>query len=237
MSTIEAIVVGSMGGLLATMCGEFLLVKCKLDDPVDVVSTHGIAGAFGTLAVAFVGPVSTLPTGSRFLQFGVQLGGVLLIFSLVTLSTWLTLKIVSYFIEIRVSVDDEKLGLNYTEHGESVGSAQLKRALDSQIKDNISFGAPLDVASNDEHSELAASMNQLLHKHEQTQKNIRLSEKRFQNFAETASNWLWETDDTLKLTFFNASTKSDSAKINVLNKPLLEPVSYTHLTLPTIYSV
>jgi len=229
MSTIEAIVVGSMGGLLATLCGEFLLVKCKLDDPVDVVSTHGIAGAFGTLAVAFVGPVSTLPTGSRLLQFGVQLGGVLLIFSLVTFGTWLTLKLMSYFIDIRVSVDDEKLGLNYTEHGESVGSAQLKRALDSQINDHISFGSPLDVASNDEHSELAASMNQLLEKHEQTQRNIRLSEKRFQNFAETASNWLWETDDTLKLTFFNASTKNDSAKINALNKPLLELLDITPL--------
>ncbi len=221
MSTLEAIIIGSLGGLLATYSGELILNKFKLDDPVDVVSTHGIAGAFGTLAVAFVGPVSTLPTGSRAVQFGVQLGGVLLIFSLVTLTTWITLKLISYFTPLRVSVEDEDLGLNYTEHGESVGAAQLKKALDSQIKSNISFAAPLDVASNDEHSELASSMNQLLHKHEQTQKEIRLSERRFHNFAETASNWLWETDDELKITFFNANTKNDSS-MDVIGQPLLE---------------
>ena len=155
MSTIEAIIVGALGGLLATYSGDVILNKFKLDDPVDVVSTHGIAGAFGTLAVAFVGPVSTLPTGSRLIQFGVQLGGVLSIFCLVTLTTWMTLKLISYFIPLRVSVEDEDLGLNYTEHGESIGAAQLKKALDSQINSTISFAGPLDVASNDEHSELA----------------------------------------------------------------------------------
>ena len=224
MTTVEAIVVGTCGGLLATWAGEFLLQKCKLDDPVDVVSTHGIAGAFGTIAVAFVGPVSTLPTGSRFLQFGVQLGGVLFIFGLVTVATWCTLKLISLFTPIRVSVDDEKLGLNYTEHGESIGSAQLKKALDSQISNNMNFSGPLDIASNDEHSELAESMNQLLEKHEQNEKQIRLSAKRFQNFAETASNWLFETNQNLEITFFNSSEKEDIdfGGMNVLNKPLLE---------------
>jgi len=221
MSTLEAIVVGTFGGLLATYSGEVILNKFKLDDPVDIVSTHGIAGAFGTLAVAFVGPVPTLPTGSRLLQFGVQLGGVLLIFSMVVLTTWMTLKLISYFIPLRVSVEDEELGLNYTEHGESVGAAQLKKALDSQIQSNISFAAPLDVASNDEHSDLAASMNQLLQKHEQTQSEIRLSEKRFHNFAETASNWLWETDNNLNITYFNANTKRNSSP-DVIGQPLLE---------------
>ena len=221
MSTIEAIVVGSLGGLLATCCGELILNKFKLDDPVDVVSTHGIAGAFGTLAVAFTGPVSTLPAGSRALQFGVQLSGVVLIFILVTLTTWITLKLISRFIPLRVSIEDENLGLNYTEHGESVGSAQLKKALDSQISSSISFAGPLDVASNDEHSELAASMNQLLHKHEQSRKEIHLSERRFHNFAETASNWLWETDSNLNITFFNASNKGDRS-LNVIGQPLLE---------------
>ena len=221
MSTIEAIIVGALGGLLATYSGDVILNKFKLDDPVDVVSTHGIAGAFGTLAVAFVGPVSTLPAGSRLIQFGVQLSGVLSIFCLVTLTTWMTLKLISYFTPLRVSVEDEDLGLNYTEHGESVGAAQLKKALDSQINSTISFAGPLDVASNDEHSELAASMNQLLQKHEQTQKEIRLSEKRFHNFAETASNWLWETDNNLIITFFNANAKSDSNP-DVVSKPLLE---------------
>ena len=131
------------------------------------------------------------------------------------------MKLISRFIPLRVSIEDENLGLNYTEHGESVGSAQLKKALDSQISSSISFAGPLDVASNDEHSELAASMNQLLQKHEQSRREIHLSERRFHNFAETASNWLWETDSNLNITFFNASNKGDRS-LNVIGQPLLE---------------
>lgn len=222
MSTINAMVVGSIGGIFATCMGEILLQKFKLDDPVDVVATHGAAGAFGTLAVAFVGPVSALPTGSRLSQFGIQLGGVLLVFVFVCSATWLTLKVIGLFVKIRVSEEDERLGLNYTEHGESVGTARLQRALESQTSDNTSFGIPLDVASNDEHSELAASMNKLLEKHELNQKQIRMSEKRFQHFAQTASNWLWETNENLEFTFFSASAAEDYVSDAALGRSLLE---------------
>ena len=222
MSTIEAMMIGAVGGALATIAGEIILHKFKLDDPVDVVATHGIAGAFGTLMVAFVGPVSALPTGSRIDQFGVQLGGVLTIFGFVCLSTWATLTLIGKFTNIRVSVEDEKLGLNYTEHGESVGTARLQQALDSQTTESVRFGTPLDVASNDEHSDLAASMNKLLVKHEQHQKQIKLSERRFHHFAQTASNWLWETDENLLLTFFSANSGDNEVGTSLLGKPLLE---------------
>lgn len=221
MSTIEAIIVGGLGGILAVVAGEVLLRKFKLDDPVDVIATHGIAGAFGTLAVAFVGPISALPTGSRFDQFGVQLGGVLTIFGFVCTTTWITLTLINRFTPIRVSLEDEKLGLNYTEHGESVGTARLQKALESKTTEAVRFGVPIDVASNDEHSELASSMNKLLEKYEQHQKQIRLSEKRFHHFAQTASNWLWETNENLELTFFSANADSNADSNSMLGKPLL----------------
>lgn len=222
MSTVEAIIIGALGGALATYAGEILLTKFKLDDPVDVVATHGIAGAFGTLSVAFVGPLSALPTGSRIDQFGVQLGGVLTIFGFVCTATWITLYVISKLTRIRVSVEDEKLGLNYTEHGESVGTARLQQALESKTTESVRFGMPLDVASNDEHSELASSMNKLLEKYEQRQKQIRLSEKRFHHFAQTASNWLWETNEKLELTFFSANSGNNTDNDSILGKPLLE---------------
>ena len=136
-----------------------------------------------------------------------------MIFSFVTLTTWLTLFLIGKVTAIRVSEQDEKLGLNFTEHGESVGSARLQHAIDTRISDHTNFSSPLDVASNDEHSELAASMNELLEKHEQIQEQVRLSEKRFINFAQTASNWLWETDENLQLSFFNANS-TDSEHVN-----------------------
>ncbi len=224
MSTVEAIAIGTLGGLIATYSGELLLVKCKLDDPLDVVATHGIAGAFGTLSVAFVGPISALPTGSRLSQFGVQLGGVILVFTCVSLAAWLALTLIGKVTRLRVSVQDEKIGLNYTEHGESIGSERLQKALNSHIAGQVGFGAPLDVASNDENSELAASMNALLTKHEEAKKQIRLSEKRFQHFAQTSSNWLWETNSDLEFTFFSANSKENDYNelADVITKPFLD---------------
>jgi len=225
MYTVQAIAVGAMGGMIATYAAEILLVKFKLDDPIDVVSSHGIVGAFGTLMVAFVGPVSALPTGSRLNQFGIQLLGVVLVFAFVSLATWLTLVLIGRFIPIRVNESDELLGLNYTEHGESVGVARLQHALETQISDHTKFGATLDIASNDEHSDLAHSMNRLLEKHEHSQKQIRLSEKRFQHFAQTSSNWLWETNDKLEFIFFRANTSdssNDHERQDVISLPFLD---------------
>ena len=53
-------------------------------------------------------------------------------------------------------------------------------------------------------------MNQLLNKHDEARKQIKLSEKRFQQFAQTASDWLWETNDQLRFTLINANKESDN---------------------------
>jgi len=215
MSTIEAIVIGSLGGILATVAGEVLLTKFRLDDPVDVVATHGIAGAFGTLAVAFVGPESALATASRVHQFFAQLLGVTLVFSFVCIATYTALKLIQTLTPLRVSAADEEIGLNYSEHGESVGSARMQRALETRINNQISFNAPIDIASNDEHSELASAMNQLLDKHEMARREIELSEKRFQNFAQTASNWLWETNPKMEFKYFSGESENNDISMDL----------------------
>ncbi len=232
MSTVEAIIIGTLGGALATWSAEVLLTKFKLDDPVDVVATHGIAGVFGTLAVAFVGPLSALPTGNRLHQLIVQSGGALLLLSFVAIITYCTLSLVRRFGTLRVSAEDEHLGLNYTEHGESIGSGRLQLALESRIQGTTGFNDRFDVASNDENSELASAMNQLLDKHEHARKQIHLSEKRFQHFAETASDWLWETDNQLSLVTIDTNTTSQHAEIELgleasIGKPFFELLQVT----------
>ncbi len=218
MSTVDAMFVGAAGGALATLSAELLLHKAKLDDPLDVVATHGIAGFFGTMMVALVAPLSQLPTGSRLTQLAVQTFGSLSLLGFVALSTWAALSIVKRFTGLRVSAADEKLGLNYTEHGESVGTGRLQKALDARIDGIANFGDRFDEASNDEHSEIAASMNQLLDKHEEARKNIRLSEKRFQHFAQTASDWLWETDKNLRFISLNANIDDKHSSPDMLNE-------------------
>ena len=87
MSVVDAIVVGLAGGIVATLGADWLCRQLKLDDPVDVIASHGFAGLFGTLAVAFVAPANALPAGSIAAQFAVQLFGAAAVFVFVCVTT------------------------------------------------------------------------------------------------------------------------------------------------------
>lgn len=194
MHAYEAMFYGFVGGMLAVACAEYLLQRLKLDDPVDVVATHAIPGTFGTLLFAFVAPVELLVGQSRIMQLGVQLFGAVVVFALVSITIFITLTIVKRFTPLRVTKEEELLGLNFSEHGESIGTDRLNRALYEKIAANDDFSSQIAMAEGDEHNDTAAMVNKLIEKQEQARKAITISEQKFQQFANTASDWLWETD-------------------------------------------
>lgn len=215
MTMLAAMLVGAGGGALATYCSHILLHRFKLDDPLDAIATHGVAGIFGTLCVAFVMPVTAISSGSRLTQLGVQSLGIVVIALFTCLATWLTLVVIKKFMPLRVSADAEALGLNYTEHGESIGIARLNTALNNQLEDNTSFASGLSSDVDDEHSELASTVNQLITQYESASEQVRIAQVRFQQFAETASDWLWEADADFTLTFIHASSDTQTRHLSL----------------------
>ena len=209
----EAMLVGAAGGAIATYGAHILLHRFKVDDPLDAVATHGFAGVFGTLAVAFVMPVSAIQSSSRLIQFAVQGVGVLVVAIITGVATYLTLTVLKRFMEVRVSADAEHIGLNYTEHGESIGIARLQSALNGTLQDNASFASGVAanaINADDEHSELANTLNQVIGKYESASEQIRIAQNRFKQFAETASDWLWEADANLDITFIHANAAENT---------------------------
>ena len=102
-----AMLVGGIGSLLAMLTVP-LLDKLKIDDVVGAIPVHLVAGIFGTLAVAF--------TNSE-VNFMPQLWGVLATGVFVCAASaiiWFALKLT---IGIRVSPEEELLGLDITEVG------------------------------------------------------------------------------------------------------------------------
>ena len=207
MHPYEAMIFGCFGGAIATACGQYLLVRFKLDDPVDVVATHAVAGVFGTLLFAFVAPVDMLVGQSRVTQFGIQLLGSVSVFALVAAVVYTTLFIVGRFTPIRVTADEELIGLNFSEHGESIGTDRLNKALYEKIASNDDFSAPIQIEKGDEHNDTAAMINTLINQQEQARNAIAASERKFQQFANTASDWLWETDNKLSLSVLDIVTE------------------------------
>ncbi|UBF28348.1 ammonium transporter [Kovacikia minuta CCNUW1] len=123
-------IIGIVAGILVVFAVGFF-DRIKIDDPVGATSVHLVCGAWGTLAVGLfavgpseaagalyaAGPAAGLFAGGGFTQLGIQLLGVVSVGGFtVLLSTifWVALKAI---LGIRVSEEEELLGLDIGEHG------------------------------------------------------------------------------------------------------------------------
>ncbi len=117
-----AIVIGLVGGVLVIL-GTELLDKLRIDDPVGAVPVHGLNGIWGTLAVGLFGKSSLgvandgLFYGGGFMQFGIQLVGVLAVAGFVFVGMGVIFKLIDRTIGLRVSQEEEYRGLDIGEHG------------------------------------------------------------------------------------------------------------------------
>jgi len=113
VTNIEAMVIGAVAGLLV-FGGMKLLEVLKIDDPVGAWPVHGLCGVWGGIAVAIFGDY-----GDETGTWAAQLAGsiVIPIYAFVTMFVlFLILKAVGV---LRVSEEDEMVGLDLSEHGQS----------------------------------------------------------------------------------------------------------------------
>ena len=120
-------IIGIVGGLLVVPC--IIAIDKKVDDPVGVLSAHGAAGIWGTLACglftaprfaqyAGVGnPEGGLVYSGSFQQLGDQALGVVVVFALVLTLCLITWYAISKTIGLRVTEEQEIAGLDISEHG------------------------------------------------------------------------------------------------------------------------
>lgn len=120
---IGAAVVGVVSGILVVVVVELLDLKLHVDDPVGAVGVHMANGIWGTLAVGLLanpdapaGLSGLFYTGS-FTQIGLQSLGVLSVGVYAAVMMIITFAAIKKFHGLRVSADDELLGLDITEHG------------------------------------------------------------------------------------------------------------------------
>jgi len=123
-----AAIIGLIGGFVAVFMAHTLLDKYKIDDPIDAIATHGFAGIVGTLLVALLARPEHI-TGTRISQFLIQLGGTSMAVVWSFGTTFLFLKLVSKFIAIRVTPEEEEIGLNIAEHDDSFDGGTLDKLI------------------------------------------------------------------------------------------------------------
>ena len=120
----HGVVIGIVAGGLCYWACTKLKVKCRYDDSLDVFGVHGIGGATGTIlagvfAVAAVGDTAGLIEGNGR-QVLIQLYGVLATLAWSGVVTFVLLKVIGFFLPLRVREEDERIGLDVSLHGESL---------------------------------------------------------------------------------------------------------------------
>ena len=110
MGPTSAIIIGAIGGAVVVL-GVALLDKCKLDDPVGAIPVHLFAGIWGTLAVGLFG------ASAGFDQFMVQLASTGIVGVFCVIGAAIIALIVKSIMGIRVSDEEEEIGLDISEHG------------------------------------------------------------------------------------------------------------------------
>ncbi len=116
-----AAVVGLMAAIVCYLAVE-LRKKLQWDDALDVWGVHGVGGILGSILVGVfankaVNGVSGLIYGDVH-QFGVQLFAVVVVGVYSCIVTYGIFKVLDSFSPVRVSKEDEELGLDITLHGE-----------------------------------------------------------------------------------------------------------------------
>ena len=118
---MESIVVGGVAGVVCYLAIR-LRARSGLDDSLDVVGVHGVGGlwggiATGLFAVASVGGVDGVIEGEPS-QMVDQLVAIGVVAAYSFTVTAIILKVLDLTIGIRLSEDDEELGMDVTQHGE-----------------------------------------------------------------------------------------------------------------------
>jgi len=120
---ISAIWIGIGGGALCSIACS-LKPKFGYDDSLDVVGVHGVGGTWGALATGLFASKAVNAAGNNGLFFGnagqlwLQIVSVVATWLLAVVGTYILLSIVKAIMGLRVADDEERMGLDLSQHNE-----------------------------------------------------------------------------------------------------------------------
>ena len=155
-----AIVIGIVAGLLVCFGVWFLDYKLHVDDPVGAVAVHCLNGIWGTIAVGLFA-TNTAPGysiadaqgnelvglfyGGGFKLLGLQITGFLAVAAWTVVTITITFFAIKKILGLRVTEEEEILGLDSTEHGlasaySGFAIMDVSNTLNMDVNDNTDLG-------------------------------------------------------------------------------------------------
>ncbi|MBQ7840987.1 MAG: ammonium transporter [Lachnospiraceae bacterium] len=125
VDALGASIIGIVAGLLVVFGVWFLDYVLHVDDPVGAVAVHFFNGIWGTIAVGLFATTTApgndtvvgLFYGGGFTQLGLQLLGFITVITWTAITITIGFLIIKATVGLRVSEDEEIVGLDSCEHG------------------------------------------------------------------------------------------------------------------------
>lgn len=123
VTPVAAIPIGFIGAICCYVAVAILKSKVGYDDSLDAFGIHGVGGMWGAIATGLFATVTVNPDGADGLFYGgnyliPQLISLVVAIALAIIGTVVIFKVVSFFMDMRVSISAESLGIDISEHGE-----------------------------------------------------------------------------------------------------------------------
>ncbi len=157
-----ALIIGAVSGLLVVFGVWFLDYKLHIDDPVGAVAVHCLNGIWGTIATGLFATTSApgndsiigLFYGGGLKQLGLQFLGFAAVAAWTAVTITITFLVIKAIFGLRVSEEEEIIGLDSCEHGLTSAYAgfsimDISNTMMMDVNENTSLGTDIyEEASN-----------------------------------------------------------------------------------------
>lgn len=125
VNTMDAIIIGLVGGVISNVISNWHFLRAKLDDSLDVFACHGAGSLWGLLATGLFASTMVNPDGPNGLFYGnphlflLEAFAILVVGGFSFAGAYVLLKVTNLITPLRVSADEEEKGLDLSQHGEA----------------------------------------------------------------------------------------------------------------------
>lgn len=168
-----ALIIGAVSGLLVVFGVWLLDYKLHIDDPVGAVAVHCLNGIWGTIATGLFATTSApgndsvtgLFYGGGFKQLGLQLLGFAAVAAWTAVTITITFFIIKAVCGLRVSEEEEIVGLDSCEHGLTSAYAgfsimDIANTMTMEVNENTDLGEENFAAASKAQKEAAVKVVQ-----------------------------------------------------------------------------
>jgi Amt family ammonium transporter len=127
----QSIFIGIVGAVISNVLSHAFKLS-RVDDTLDVFPCHGIGGMVGMLLTGVFASKAVNPAGADGLFYGnpafflTQLKAMLIVVAYSFTVSYIIFKLIAFLLPLRVSEEEEELGLDATQHDEKYGRNPLK---------------------------------------------------------------------------------------------------------------